>query len=312
LVKFDFGYELPPLQQGAPWRMDDAGERLLFKALEVVVGAMREVDPDLVVMYYGLSPFLGPWVDLHSPDDLWLCPGDYALEANRRFFFSGLLGELGIPTLGSTGYDWASAPSIWFDAAPVGTLGSLQSFAGDEIDSAPTPLRVAKYNGLVHLLRPSPEFTVMPLDPPSNSAIFGANASSWARLERGQPVMVALRDRRWDGAPGPGGFGGWLTSDTSVVIASATDEPIPAASRLGIVPFGNGRLVLRRQDPASAARAREFRFDGTTRQWRLPIRAGKLEVPLAERAPNGAAVEWIELDFSRGAPPPGSPRSGNR
>lgn len=236
LVKFDFGYELPPLDVAAPQDRQMAGERALPRALEIVLGAMREVNPDLAVMYYGLSPFLAGHVDLHSPDDLWQSPGDYDLEANRRFLFSGLLGELGVPTLGSTGYDWVTAPSIWFDAASLGTLGSLQTFAGDELGQFPDPNAIAKYNGLTRLLRASGRFTIVPLDTVPHSAVRGANAGSWARIEAGETVMVALRDRDWAGRPGSGRYLGLIESDASVVVASRTSAAVDRTPWLGAFP----------------------------------------------------------------------------
>ena len=75
LVKFDFGYELPPLSVAAPKDMRWAGERLMLKGLEVVVGGMREANPDIVVMYYCLSPLFHEYFDLHSPDDLFMAVG---------------------------------------------------------------------------------------------------------------------------------------------------------------------------------------------------------------------------------------------
>ncbi|HNE06197.1 MAG TPA: hypothetical protein PLT08_16850, partial [Anaerolineales bacterium] len=127
LIKFDFGYELPSLDVSAPQDMNFAGERLLQKGLEVIVGAMKEENPDLVIMYYGLSPLLIDYYDLHSPDDLVYCVGDYDLESNRRILFSSLCGELGMPTYSSSGYDWDSAIDIWFDTVASGSLGSLHS-----------------------------------------------------------------------------------------------------------------------------------------------------------------------------------------
>jgi hypothetical protein len=64
LVKFDFGYELPALDAAAPQDMTWAGERLLWKGLGVVVKAMREENPDIVVMYYELSPLFTDYFDL--------------------------------------------------------------------------------------------------------------------------------------------------------------------------------------------------------------------------------------------------------
>ena len=132
LFKFDFGYELPAAGIAAPQDKKWTGERLMWKGLDIVIKAMREENPDLVVMYYQLSPLFLDYFDLHSTDDLFLAAGEYDLEANRRIYFSSLLGPLGIPTYGSSGYDWASAPNIWFDSAAVGTIGSLNDFQADE------------------------------------------------------------------------------------------------------------------------------------------------------------------------------------
>ena len=164
LVKFDFGYELPPLSVAAPKDMRLAGERLMLKGLEVVVGGMRDANPDIVVMYYCLSPLFHKYFDLHCPDDLFMTTGEYDVEANRRFFFSSLMGEIGQPTYGSGGYDWATMPDIWFDTALIGALGSLNSFVGDEQDQMPSPDLIAKYNGLCQALRNSNIFTIEPVD----------------------------------------------------------------------------------------------------------------------------------------------------
>ncbi len=163
LVKFDFGYELPAVAKAAPKDKRWAGERMMWKGLDVVITAMRQENPDLVVMYYQLSPFFLDYFDLHSPDDLFLASGEYDVEANRRFFFSSLLGELGVPTYGSSGYDWESAPNIWFDSSVVGTLGSMNDFRGDERGEKSTPELIAKYNGLTHAVRSSNFFKVVPL-----------------------------------------------------------------------------------------------------------------------------------------------------
>jgi hypothetical protein len=98
LFKFDFGYELPPVGVAAPRDKQFSGERLMAKGLDVVIRAMREENPDLAVMYYNLSPLFLDYFDLHSPDDLFADTGDYDVEANRRFYFSSLMGTLGVPT----------------------------------------------------------------------------------------------------------------------------------------------------------------------------------------------------------------------
>ena len=185
LFKFDFGYELPAVGIAAPQDKSWAGERLMWKGLDVVIKAMREENPDLVVMYYQLSPLFLDYFDLHSTDDLFLAAGEYDLEANRRIYFSSLLGPLGIPTYGSSGYDWASAPNIWFDSAAVGTIGSLNDFKADEEGEGSTPELVAKYNGVAKVLRPTNTFEVLPL----------GTISASADIRCARPLVG--QDRRW-------------------------------------------------------------------------------------------------------------------
>ena len=55
LFKFDFGYELPAAGIAAPQDKKWTGERLMWKGLDIVIKAMREENPDLVVMYYQLA-----------------------------------------------------------------------------------------------------------------------------------------------------------------------------------------------------------------------------------------------------------------
>lgn len=288
LIKFDFGYELPPLATAAPKDMSWAGERMLLKGLEVVVGALREENPDIVVMYYSLSPLLLDYIDLHSPDDLYLCSGEYDVEANRRFWFSSLLGELGVPTYGSGGYDWISMPQIWFDSALAGTLGSLQSFRGDERDSGPSPERVAKYNGLSRVLRRATRFRIEPVgEAPPFAPTRGAHASSWARYEGEELVGVALR--------GACAYRDLVRTSSSVVLTSLDPEGLARARRLGAVPYGDGELALKRTGAASRVVVKRHLFGGAVEDGGAEAGGGSLRLPFQERAAHGAPVEWIEI-----------------
>lgn len=210
LIKFDFGYELPSLDVAAPADMHWAGERLLQKGLEVVVGAMKAENPDLVIMYYGLSPLLIEHYDLHSTDDL---------ETNRRIFFSSLCGELGMPTYGSSGYDWESALDIWFDSAPSGTLGSLHCFDGDENGDLPRDEWIAKYNGLSAILRKQIHFQVHPVDAKWQGGLRAAFSPSWERIEDGKTVLIALRTNQFDGKPASKTCKDILYTDIMLVVA---------------------------------------------------------------------------------------------
>jgi hypothetical protein len=276
--------------------MQWAGERMLAKGLDVVVKAMREEHPDIVVMYYQLSALFTEYLDLHSIDDLGMNKGEYALEANRRFFFCGLCGEFGMPTYGSSGYDWASAPEIWFDSVAIGTIGSIVSFdPSDDAGGKATPAILAKYNGLTHLVRQSTEFTVQPLDPVFVFAARGGHASSWVRFEHGKAVLAALRAPGLDGETGKTEFGDILSTQASVVVASRSDDALDHATKLAVVPYGKGQLTVRRQSMESVAEITEHYFGGGSHVSRVQIQNSSLMIPLRQTGDNGTPVEWLEI-----------------
>jgi hypothetical protein len=300
LFKFDFGYELPAVSIAAPQDRNWTGERLMWKGLSVVINAMREENPDLVVMYYQLSPLFLDYFDLHSTDDLFLAAGEYDLEANRRLYFSSLLGPLGIPSYGSSGYDWASAPNIWFDSAATGTIGSLNDFRDDEEGEGSTPELVAKYNGLAKVLRPTNTFEVIPFGSVSEAPTFGAHARSWARLEGGQLVLLAFRP------PVPGEHNPLASepddprvmdvvrAHAPVVVASQSSEGITRSSRLAIVSYAGGEIFIRREQGKKAEILSHY-FGNTAVPAEASIEDGFLRIVVTERNPAGKPLEWIEV-----------------
>ena len=290
LVKFDFGYELPSLSVAAPLDMNWAGERMFSKGLEIITEAMREENPDVGLMYYSLSPLLSKYIDLHSPDDLWVNPGEYDIEANRRFYFSSLLAEIGMPTYGSGGYDWGAMPQIWFDSVLVGTLGSLQPLGPDERGDTPTPERLAKFNGLSQLVRPISRFRIEVIgDKPVFAATRAAHASSWARYEDDELMAVALRDRGWKEAG--------VEATAPVVVASREPNGLHHARRIGVVPYGDGELKLKHSGTESQVTVRRHFFGGATESGIATTGDGFLRLPFKELGDSGTPVEWIEITF---------------
>jgi len=299
LIKFDFGYELPSLDVAAPADMNWAGERLLQKGLEIIVDAMKAENPDLVIMYYGLSPLLIDYYDLHSPDDLVYCGGDYDLETNRRIFFSSLCGELGMPTYGSSGYDWASTEDIWFDSAPSGTLGSLNSFDGDENGDKPRDEWIAKYNGLAAILRQTATFQVYPVEASWQGGLRAAFSPSWERIENGKTVLIALRTHKLDGKPALRGYKDIMDTDLGLVVASLTDHSIGETRRLGVVPFGNGKCVLKHNSPGQPEIQAKLAFhylNGHKKESTVVCHNGCINLTF-EQAVKGDILEWLEILF---------------
>ncbi len=303
VFKFDFGYELPALSVAAPKDMAFAGERLMQRGLDVVITAMKQEKPDLVVMYYNLSPLFLDYFDLHSLDDLVLNFGDYDVEANRRIFFSSLMGRVGVPTYGSTGYDWASAPHIWFDSAAVGTIGSLNDFRGDEQGEVGTPEIIARYNGIARVLRPSTTFEIVPIGGIPIAAGLGAHARSWARFEGGNLVLLAWRPYGPD-EESPLAVNGndprirdAVRSSAPVIVASRDSYAITRSSSLGIVFYGGGTVDLRRTHGSRAAIV-SYYFGGGTSATEAVIADGRLKVTVEMHGRDGQPLEWVDVRIS--------------
>lgn len=303
LFKFDFGYELPPVAEAAPQDRRWAGEKLMMKGLDVVINAMREENPELVVMYYQLSPLFLEYFDLHSTDDLFLAAGEYAFEANRRIFFSSPLGLLGIPIYGSSGYDWTSDPSIWFDSAAVGTIGSLNDFRADEQGETGTAAIIAKYNGITQALRKTNVFEIVPFGTTAEAPTFGAHARSWARYEGGQLVLLAMRQPELTGdfAIGPHQSdlkdAAAVNSSVPVIVAARGEKSIVRDPELVIVPYGSGSVSLRR-DEGTKARLTHHYFGGAATDSEAPIANGVLSFEVSDRDAAGSPLEWIEIHVS--------------
>jgi hypothetical protein len=178
----------------------------------------------------------------------------------------------------------------------VGTIGSLATLSGsDEAGGKLTPRLAAKYNGLKHVIRPTHQFSVQPLDPVYDAVTRGAHSSSWVRIEDGKATLLALRMQRLDGGRGISEFGGIVFTTASVVVASKTQDGLGRTDRLAVVPFGEGTLRLHLRSQASVVEITEHYLGGQYRLNRLDIRNGPLAIPLREDSENASLVEWIEI-----------------
>ena len=301
LVKFDFGYELPTVRQAAPADKTFMGERLLSRGLQIVIPAMRSVNPDVVVMYYNLSPLYLDFFDLHGLDDMFQAYREFAVEANRRIFFASLLGELGVPVYGSSGYDWRSDPEIWFDSAASGTIGSLNDFTLDDAGEKPTPRTLALYNGVRRAIRHTRTSRIVAIAGPEPAPTLGAHAHTWARLEGEQLVLLARRPLPpWSDLPAQmtgeeSALYATVDSEMPVIVASKTADAIPQSSSLVLVPFGEGPVAIRTRQQKPAHITLHYLGGAVTRQVTQPA-AGWLRIT-PPGSLHSSPLESVEIAF---------------
>ncbi|MDV6330680.1 TIM-barrel domain-containing protein [Asticcacaulis sp. 201] len=294
-IKFDYGYGHPSLDVACPADSRLAGEAFFLKAAELLADAARSVNPDVVIMYYGLTPLMTLHTDILGEDDPWASYGDYDIEINRRVYFSSILGEIGMPTFGSGGYDWATMPSIWFDTVLAGPMGGIADPSGDERGQTPTREMVARFNGLSRIARPTTRFTLDVTTADPISVIKGAHSPSWIRREEGKIIGLALRCSDWFGSPGTKELRGIIETEIDVVIVAQDELGLSQSRRLGIVPIQSGRLTLVPAQRRGTVTMTEHYADGSRRVSRQNLNNGRLTLSLHTHSAAGVPLEWCEV-----------------
>ena len=171
-------------------------------------------------------------------------------------------------------------------------------FRGDEEGEVSTPERIAKYNGIAQVLRPTSIFEVLPLDTISQAPTFGAHASSWARFEGGQLVLLAWRP------PVPGEENPLAQSSLDdprvkdavrslvpVVVASKTGESIGAAANWPLRPTAAGRFQFSARRASRRDREPLFRGYGDAGPGGHRERPAQRDRAGAQRRGNAARVD---------------------
>jgi hypothetical protein len=117
-------------------------------------------------------------------------------------------------------------------------------------------------------------------------------------MENGEVVLLALRTGGEFGGKAAAKFGDLAETSASVVVASKTAEGIGRASRLAIVPYGDGELRIRRAgEQAKPVEVIEHAWGNRLgKSVSIPVKDGTLAIPLRERIDDGSPVEWIEVN----------------
>jgi hypothetical protein len=125
LIKLDFGYGLPNPDMGAPRNPAFRGERHTYELMQQIVKAAKSVDPEVVIMGYGISPLWVPLTDLVSLDD----QGDLWFDLHRGHqewsVWASLLSGYGVAISGSSCYDWTLDDGILLNSIVLGSPGAV-------------------------------------------------------------------------------------------------------------------------------------------------------------------------------------------
>jgi len=125
LLKMDFGYGVPGPDVAAPRDPAYRGERLAFALYRLMADAARELNPDITLQCWGLSPLLRPAFNLLTMDDLGDAGAQEGLGHRQWSVWAALAGAQGTAIMASGGYDWSQDAEIVLNTAVIGAPGSV-------------------------------------------------------------------------------------------------------------------------------------------------------------------------------------------
>ena len=253
LLKLDFGYGIPSLESAAPRDPSLRGEKLAATICCLMAEAAREVDPDITLLGWGLSPLQRPAFNVISMDDLGDCGADEGSGHRHWSVWAALLGEQGMGLFASSGYDWSQDGEVVLDTAILGAPGAVLALRDTQGTAAPArgvAIRRAIHRWHRRTVKWSPLWL--------NSETGGLHAQPlvkcWGRLEPGGEggvlTALALRD------------GGDKLENRSVLkntdwsgrwaIISQDGEDIFCSAATACIPLDEGFLWLPSASPPRA------------------------------------------------------------
>lgn len=246
LLKLDFGYALPSPNQGVPRNPGIRGERYSYELIKTIADAARSVNPQVVIMNYGISPLWWPVTDLVSLDDqgdLW-----YATKQGHAEWsiWASLMSKSGVMTTGSSSYNWDDDKEVLLNTAIIGVPGA--SLPVENATSSNTNRRWALNKWFRRTLRWEPVW----FNSETGNYDRPPALRCWGRKEDGKLTSLALRPDNEEipvpGAPEEIAFTGrWA-------LISQDGDDVYKTKKLAAIPFDKGSITLRTSRPKSISR----------------------------------------------------------
>jgi len=125
ILKLDFAYGMPPPDVAAPRDPALRGERCGEALMKIVVTAAREINPQITIQYYGITPLLKSLVDMVALDDIGDCGELESAGHSEWSIWAALAGLQGFAVMASSGYDWHQDATIVMNTAIIGSSGAV-------------------------------------------------------------------------------------------------------------------------------------------------------------------------------------------
>ncbi len=244
LIKLDFGYGMPNPNIGVPKDPQIRGERYTFELFKLIVEAAKSVNPDVTIMYYGISPLFHPLSDMVSLDD----QGDMWYETKQGHgqwtIWASLLSDKQVALSGSSSYDWFTDDHIILNSFILGSPGSVLGTQLDDGSNVPEKYlnrRLAINKWYRKTIQWEPLWLNSQLGDFNNPPIIKCVARTELSDGKKQITVLVLNGEKDNSINELKAFewkGRWA-------IVSQTEDGILETNRLAVIPFDVGYLKIK-------------------------------------------------------------------
>lgn len=241
LIKLDFGYGLPNPNMGVPANPLYRGERYSFELVRLITAAAKSVNPDVVMLYYGISPLWIPVIDMVSLDDqgdLWY---DTRQGHQEWSIWASLLSGHGIALSGSSSYDWSTDDEVLMNTVVLGTPGAVLPSETDDGKAVPSQYLNRRW-AVNKWYRRTVFWQPCWLNSYTGGMDTPPQLRCWGRLENKVLTAVTLRENVNKQLKGTPAETIRFTGNWSLI--SQDDRAVTASRQLAVIPFSAGQLIL--------------------------------------------------------------------
>lgn len=244
LLKLDFGYGVPSPDVGVPKDPTLRGEKYAYTLLKIIADAAKEVNPDITIQYYSISPLFNDVQNLLALDDMGDA-GNFEKEGHGQWaIWSALAGMQGMAVMASSGYNWDNDTEILLNTAVIGSPGLVlpSAYNGKEIPDRMKNKRLA----LSKWYRRSTGWEPAWYNSKKGSLKTEPTPLCWGRIETfgKQKLLTALVLREIEKESLRTAEPENISFSGNWALISVTDESILTSSQLACIPFGKGSIAL--------------------------------------------------------------------
>lgn len=241
LIKLDFGYGMPNPNMGAPKDPRFRGERSSYEMVRLISAAAKSIDPNVIILYYGISPLWAPLVDMISLDD----QGDLWYDTRQGHaewsIWASLLSQQRVAISGSSSYEWRTDDEVLMNTIILGSPGAV--LPTELENGAPIPERFLNRRLAVNKwYRRSILWKPVWFNSSAGDMEAPPRLRCWGRSENidGKDVLTALtlrEDAVRTSVQNINWSGNWG-------LISQDGLPVTASARLAVIPFSEGKIEL--------------------------------------------------------------------